>query len=65
MQAYWLASVSAIVHRLELAAVDSDAGLVEQAELAANLDEPRTHLLDRGAVALAEIGDGLCPSSSP
>jgi len=49
----------AIVDRLELAAVDGDAGRLEQIELAADLDKPRAHLLDGGPVVLPEISDGL------
>src|SRR5207344_2961786 len=49
----------AVVDRLELAAVDGDAGRLEQIELAADLDKPRAHLLDGGPVVLPEIGDGL------
>ena len=42
------------VHGLELAAVDGNAGLRQQAHLAAQLDESRANLLDRGAIVLAE-----------
>src|SRR5206468_7943510 len=61
--------VVATVHRLELAAVDSNAGLRQQAHLAAQLDEPRTNFPDGGAVVFAEISDGFVirnePSSQP
>src|SRR6266700_766639 len=42
--------VVATVHGLELAPVDGNAGLRQQAHLAAQLDEPRTNLLDGGTV---------------
>src|SRR5216684_1066542 len=42
--------VVATVHGLELAPVDGNAGLRQQAHLAAQLDEPCTNLLDGGAV---------------
>src|ERR1700719_1851930 len=51
--------VVATVHGLELAAVDSNAGLRQQAHLAAQLDELRANLLDRGTIVLAEVGDGF------
>src|SRR5258705_12351725 len=47
----------AVVDCLELAAVDGHACSGEQAHLAAQLDEARTHLAQRGTVILAEIGD--------
>src|ERR1700676_560342 len=49
----------AIVHRLELAAVDRHARRREQIHLAAELDEARAHLADGTAVVLPEIGDRL------
>src|ERR1700676_4231883 len=49
----------AIVHRLELAAIDGHACLHEQTHLAAELDEARAHLADGTAVVLPEIGDRL------
>src|SRR5258708_37277994 len=51
--------VVATVHGLELAPVDGNAGLRQQAHLAAQLDESRTNLLDGGAVVFAEIGAGV------
>ena len=48
----------AVVDRLELAAVDRDAGRREQSDLAADLDEARAHF-DGRPVVLPEIGDGL------
>src|SRR6202030_1675602 len=57
--------VVATVHGLELAAVDSNAGLRQQAHLAAQLDEPRTNLLDGGAVVFAEIGDVFVIRNDP
>src|SRR6267143_5383935 len=57
--------VVATVHGLELAAVDSNAGLRQQAHLAAQLDEPRTDLPDGGAVVFAEIGDGFVIRNEP
>src|SRR5258708_7008449 len=57
------------VHGLELAAVDGNAGLRQQAHLAAQLDESRAHLLERRAIVLAEVGDGFVirrqPSGQP
>jgi hypothetical protein len=50
---------------LELAAVDGNGGLRQQAHLAAQLDEPRTNLLDGGAVVFAEIGDGFVIRNEP
>src|SRR6478735_9612422 len=61
--------VVATVHGLKLAAVDGNAGLRQQAHLAAQLDELRANLLDRWAIILAEVGDGLVirrePSGQP
>jgi hypothetical protein len=60
--------VVATVHGFELAAVDSNAGLRQQAHLAAQLDEPRTNLLDGGAVVFAEIDGSVIwnePSRQP
>jgi hypothetical protein len=49
----------AVVHRLELAAVDRHAGLREQAHHAAQCNEPGAHLADGAAVILAEVGNCL------
>jgi hypothetical protein len=49
----------AVVDRLELAAVDGDQGRAEQAQLPAQDHELGTGGLDRRAVVLAEVGDGL------
>ena len=61
--------VVATVDGLELAAVDGNAGLRQQAHLAAQLDELRANLLDRCAAVLAEVGDGFVirrePSGQP
>ena len=51
--------VVATVDGFELAAVEGHDRLREQAQLAAQHDELRARLLDRGAVVLAEVGDGL------
>jgi hypothetical protein len=55
----------AVVHRLELAAVDRHAGLREQAHHAAECDKPGTDLPDSPAVVLAEIGNRLVVGSKP
>jgi hypothetical protein len=49
----------AVVDRLELAAVDGDRGLLEQAETTAQQDELAAGGADRITVVLAEVGDGL------
>ena len=49
----------AIVHSLELAAVDRDAGFVEQVQIAAERDEPAANAPDRRAIVAAEIGNGF------
>ena len=49
----------AIVHRLELAAVDGNNGAGEQAQLAAQHHELATHRPDRRAIVPAEVGDRL------
>ena len=49
----------AIVHRLELAAVDRHAGLREQAHRAAQRNEPGANLADGAAIVLAEVGNRL------
>src|SRR5258708_14171309 len=57
--------VVATVHGLELAPVDGNAGLRQQAHLAAQLDEPCTNLLDGGAVVFAKIGDSFVIRDKP
>src|SRR5712671_2336777 len=61
--------VVATVHGLELAAVDGNAGLRQQAHLPAQLDKSCANLPDRGTIVLAEVGDGLVirrePSGQP
>ena len=47
------------IHRLELAAVDRDAGLREQANHAAQRNEASAHLADGSAIVLAEVGNRL------
>ena len=51
--------VVAVVHRLELAAVDRDARFLEQPQGAAERNKPGADLADGAAIVLAEIGDGL------
>jgi hypothetical protein len=48
-----------IIDRLELAAVDGNAGCRKQTQLTAELDEPGAHLADGAAIVLPEIGDRL------
>ena len=50
---------------MNFAPVDGNAGFRQQAHLAAQLDEPRTNLLDGGAVVFAEIGDGFVIRNEP
>jgi hypothetical protein len=54
----------AVVHRLELTAVDGDARR-QQAHLSAKLNEARAYLADRGPVVLAEIGNGFVIGNKP
>ena len=49
----------AVVHRLELAAIDGHDRLGEQIELAAQHDELAAYLADRRPIVLAEVGNGL------
>jgi hypothetical protein len=49
----------AVVHRLELAAIDGNAPIRKQTHLAAELDEARAHLADGTAIVLPKIGDRL------
>src|SRR4029434_10779393 len=49
----------AVVHRLELAAIDGHNRLGEQVELAAQHDELAAYLADRPPIVLAEVGDRL------
>ena len=55
----------AVVHRLELAAVDRDAGLREQAHRAAQRNKPGADLADGAAIVLAEVGNRLVIGSKP
>src|SRR5260370_25993723 len=55
----------AIVDRFELAAVNGDARRRQQPKLPAKRDKPRTHLADRKAVILAEIGNRLVIGNQP
>src|SRR5215471_16645526 len=48
-----------VVHRLELAAIDHDQRLTEEANLAAQLHELGAYLADRSTVIPAEVGDRL------
>jgi len=48
-----------VVDRLELAAVDGDAGRLQETELATEFDEPCTYLLERGSIVLPEVSDCL------
>jgi len=47
----------AVVHRLELAAIDGNARCRKQTHLAAELDKARAHLADGTPIVLPEIGD--------
>ena len=49
----------AVVHCLELAAIDGDGGGIQEAQVAAQRDELRTDLADSRTVVAAEVGDGL------
>ena len=49
----------AVVHRLELAAVDRDAGLRQQAHRAAQRNKAHAHLADGTPIVLAEVGNRL------
>jgi hypothetical protein len=49
----------AIVHRLELAAVDRHARRGQQAHLTAQIDEARANLADGAAIVLAKVGNRL------
>src|SRR5262249_46266236 len=49
----------AVVHRLELAAVDRDTGFRQQIHGATERDKPGADLPDRAAVILAEVGNRL------
>ena len=55
----------AVVHRLELAAVDRDAGLRQQPHRAAQRNKARTHLADGTAIVLAEVGNRLVIGHQP
>ena len=47
------------IHRFELAAVNGNAGTVEQVDIAAQSNKMPAHVADRRPVVLAEIGNGL------
>ena len=49
----------AVVHRLELAAVDGDGGGIEKMQIAAQRNELRADLADGRTVVAAEVGDRL------
>ena len=49
----------AVVHRLELAAVDRDRAVRKQPHRAAQRNKARTHLADGTAIVLAEVGNRL------
>ena len=55
----------AIVHRLELAAVDRNTRIRKQAHLPAEFDKAHTHFADGTAVVLPEIGDRLVVGDEP
>ena len=55
----------AVVHRLELAAVDRHAGLRQQAHRAAQRNKARAHLADGTAIVLAEVGNRLVIGHQP
>ncbi|KRQ17698.1 hypothetical protein AOQ71_00055 [Bradyrhizobium manausense] len=54
-----------VVHGLELAPIDGDAGRREKTHPAAELDKARTYLAQRQAVILAEVRDRLVIGSKP
>ena len=49
----------AVVHGLELAAIDRDLGVIEQMHISAQRDEPAAHISDRSAVVLSKVGNRL------
>jgi len=49
----------AVVHSLEFAAINRDAGAIEQVQVAAERDEPAAHAPDRWAIVAAEVSDGF------
>jgi len=55
----------AVVHRLELTAVDGDARLHQQPHLSAKLNKARTDLLDGRPIVLAEIGNRFVSGNKP
>ncbi len=55
----------AVVHRLELAAVDRHAGLRQQPHRAAQRNKARAHLADGSAIILAEVGNRLVIGHQP
>jgi hypothetical protein len=56
--------LAAVVHRLELADFNRDAGLREQPQSAADRNKPSAHLADGAAVVLAEVGNRLWSGAS-
>ena len=57
--------LSRLFDRLELAAVNRDAGLREQAHRAAQCDKMSTNFADGSAIVLAEVGNRPLPASLP
>ena len=55
----------AVVHRLELAAIDRNARLREQTHRPAQGHKSRADLADRGTVVLPEVGDRLVVRCKP
>src|SRR5450830_1182690 len=55
----------AVVHSLELAAIDRDAGLREQAQGTTERNKPGADLPDSAAAVLAEVGNRLVIGSKP
>src|SRR6185295_15113999 len=55
----------AVVHRLELAAVDGDASRLEKTHLTAELNEAPTDLAQRQAVVLAKVSNRFVIGSQP
>jgi hypothetical protein len=55
----------AVVHRLELRAVDRDHRIAEQAQLAAEQDELPADALDGRTIVAPEVGDRLVVRGEP